>query len=81
MEVIFNNLEELRKRITPAINTKLKELKNNNYYITTEEDIWEYLKIKWRESINLTLYDIINDIINLNNNSIEEYAIKRRNEK
>lgn len=78
MEVNFNNLKELKQRITPAINTKIKELRKNNYLITTHEDIWEYLKQKkWIKSTNLTLYDIINDILNLNNETIEEYAIKR----
>ena len=55
----FNNLQELKTRITPALKTKVKEL---NSFIT-EEDIWKYLKTKWKTSTNLTLYDIINDII------------------
>lgn len=79
MEISFNSLKELKQRITPAINTKIKELRNNNYLITTENDIWEYLKEeKWIKSNNLTLYDIINDILKLNNETIEEYSIKRR---
>lgn len=78
MEISFNSLKELKQRITPAINTKIKELRNNNYLITTENDIWEYLKEeKWIKSNNLTLYDIINDILKLNNETIEEYSIKR----
>ena len=64
----FKNLQELKERITPALNTKVKEI---NSYVT-EEDIWNYLKIKWKKEINLTLYDIINDIINLKKEEIEE---------
>lgn len=78
MNLEFNNLQELKDRITPAINTKLKELKTKNFNIITKEDIWNYLiEKKWKKSKDLTLYDIINDILNLDDNEIEEYAIKR----
>ena len=70
MDIEFKNLLELKERITPALKTKVKEI---NSYVT-EENIWEYLKIKWKKSNNLTLYDIINDIINLDKNTIEEYV-------
>ena len=75
----FNTLEELKKRVSPAIDTKLKELKTNYYYDVTEEDIWEYLKIKWKKKNNLTLYDIVNDIINLDNEEILEFSIRSGN--
>lgn len=75
----FNTLEELKKRVSPAIDTKLKELKANYYYDVTEEDIWEYLKIKWKKKNNLTLYDIVNDIINLDNEEILEFSIRSGN--
>ena len=73
----FKNLQELKERITPALNTKVKEI---NSYVT-EEDIWNYLKIKWKKEINLTLYDIINDIINLKKEKIEEYVRSEANDK
>lgn len=77
MDIEFKNLEELKKRIMPAIQTKQKEL-NKKYKIVTQDDIWNYLiKTKWKKSTNLTLYDIVNDILNLNNEEIKEYAIKR----
>lgn len=74
----FNNLKELKERITPALKTKVKELKNKNYTLITEEHIWEYLiKNKWKKSENLTLYDIINDILNIKEDEINDYVIKR----
>ena len=77
MDIEFNDLNELKKRITPALNTKLKELKKNNYKIATIDDIWNYLiKNKWKTSKDLTLYDMINDILNTENEDIEEYAIR-----
>lgn len=72
----FNNLQELKTRITPALNTKVKEI---NSYVT-EEDIWKYLKTKWKTSTNLTLYDIINDIIKLKKEEIEEYVRSEKND-
>ena len=72
----FNNLQELKTRITPALNTKVKEI---NSYVT-EEDIWNYLKLKWKKETNLTLYDIINDIINLKKEDIEEYVRSEAND-
>lgn len=77
MDIEFKNLSELKTRITPALNTKVKEI---NSYVT-KEDIWEYLKIKWKKSNNLTLYDIINDIIKLDKNTIEEYVRSEANDK
>lgn len=73
----FNNLLELKQRITPALITKVKEI---NSYVT-EEDIWNHLKIKWKKSTNLTLYDIINDIIKLKKEDIEEYVRSDTNDK
>jgi hypothetical protein len=77
MDIEFNSLEELKQRVTPALETKLKELKSKNYNYVTIEDIWQFLIKNWKKGKDLTLYDIINDILNLNNEDIEEYAVKR----
>ena len=74
----FETLDELKKRITPAIETKIKELKTNFYEGITTEDIWEYLKIKWKKEKNLTLYDIVNDILNIDNETIFQFSEGRR---
>lgn len=77
MDIEFKSLTELKKRVTPALYTKLKELKSQNYKYVTIDDIWNFLIKDWKKGKNLTLYDIINDILNLNNEDIEEFAIKR----
>ena len=77
MDIEFKNLEELKSRITPALETKVKEINS----FVTKEDIWNYLKEKWKKTNNLTLYDIINDIIKLDKNTIEEYARSETNDK
>ena len=75
----FSSLTELRNRIKPAIETKLKELKANYYTNINEDDIWEYLKNSWKNKTDLTLYDIVNDILNLDNETINEYVLRRIN--
>lgn len=81
MNIEFKNLQELKERINPALDMKIKELKTKNYNLITKEDIWNYLKNnKWKNSNDLTLYDIINDIMNIEDEKIEAYAIKRSEE-
>ena len=77
MDIEFKSLSELKKRVTPALYTKLKELKKENYSFVTIDDIWEFLIKDWKKGKNLTLYDIINEILDLNDEDIEEYALKR----
>ncbi len=74
----FNSIEELKKRTTPALIAKLNELKAKNYNLISIDDIWNFLiKNKWQKAIDLTLYDIINDIMNVNEEELEEYGIRR----
>ena len=38
-------------------------------------DIWNYLKLtKWSTANNLLLYQMVDDILNLDNNEIDEYV-------
>lgn len=75
MNIEFKNLLELKNRIEPAIKSKVKEFNN-----ITEEDIWNYLKLKWKKGTNLTLYDLINDIMNLKEIEIKEYKRSDKND-
>ena len=74
----FETLDELKKRIMPAIETKISEIKANYYNEVTTDDIWEYLKTKWKTEKELTLYDIINDILNLDNETIFQFSERRK---
>ncbi len=61
----FNNLTELKNRLMPALRIKKEEINNKNI---TEEDIWNYLKdTKWKKSNDLSLSDMVNDILKLDN--------------
>lgn len=79
----YNSQEELFQGLIPAFNVKLKLLKNTEYSYITKEDIWNYLKeTKWKNSINLTLADMVEDIIHADNKEIDIYLKnKLKNEK
>ena len=44
MDIKFETLEELYKRIKPALITKKNEMHRDGYIYIKEEDIWNYLK-------------------------------------
>lgn len=65
MDIKFNNVKELYKRVEPALRTKRRFLMKKGVKVK-EEDIFKYLaKEKWSKSTNLSLSDIVSDIINL----------------
>ena len=74
MDIEFSSLEELYKRLKPALNTKCGEIRAQGYAYIKEEDIWNYLKeIKWKSSKDLSLYEMVSDILNLESESIDSY--------
>lgn len=85
MDVEFNSLEELYNRIKPALTTKKEEMRRNGYVYIKEEDIWNYLKeIKWRNSKNLSLYQMTSDILDTDDMIIDEFLrekLKLKNRK
>ena len=75
MDIEFNSIKELYDRVTPALNTKVTELKRNDLDYIKKDDIWNYLKDKkWSKANNLLLYQMVDDILNLDNNEIDEYV-------
>ena len=75
MDIEFNNIKELYDRVTPALNAKVTELKRNDLDYIKKDDIWNYLKItKWSKANNLLLYQMVDDILNLDNYEIDEYV-------
>lgn len=64
MDLNFSSVEELKKRLMPALRVRKRELKLNNYYIT-EEEIWNYfVNNHWKKSIQLSLAKMVDDILN-----------------
>ena len=80
MDIEFESLEELYKRIKPALVTKKNEMHRDGYIYIKEEDIWNYLKeIKWQDAKWLSLYDMTSDILNTENSIIDSYLKEKLN--
>ena len=73
----YNSLKELYNALIPAFNVKLRMLKNNNYYNITRKDIWQYLQYtKWIQSTDLSISEMVSDIINVDVEKIVKYKEK-----
>lgn len=78
--VEFKSLRELYERVTPALYSKAKELKNLGFKYVTEKDIWNYLVEKsWKNKVNLELHELISDIINCDNLLLNDYVMNKLN--
>ena len=68
----FQSIKELYDRLLPALKTKKTEMLRLGIDYIQEEDIWNYLKeIKWKKASNLSLYEMVNDVLNTDNSLIE----------
>lgn len=82
MEIEFSSVEELYNRLKPALRTKRTELNEYGYGYLKIEDIWNYLKEnKWVNSRNLSLNDMVSDILNADNELIDDYFKEKLNKK
>ena len=60
---MFDNLEELKERLEPALNKRESDLYILGYKVT-KEDIWNDLSLnKWKNSSFLTLNEMVDDIL------------------
>lgn len=84
MDIEFSSLDELYKRIYPALKTKKNELKRCGYEYIKEKDIWTYLSTtKWKTSKGLMLSNMVSDILNADNEKIDKYlkeTLKKRSD-
>jgi hypothetical protein len=70
----FNTEQELYDRVLPALTSKVSELERKNIKNIKQRDIWQMLKqTKWMTAHDLTLAEIVSDILNLNPLDIEAY--------
>lgn len=75
MDTDFKTAKELYDRVTPALNSKVKELKRNNIDYVKKEDIWNYLIVNvWTKEKGLELADVVDDILNVPNWELENYV-------
>ena len=74
-EFYFKNITDLYNRLKPALRSKVKELKIRHKLVIKEEDIFRYLSdYKWIKSNDLTLHDMVDDILCLDNETIINYV-------
>ena len=71
----FRSKEELYNRVLPALYSKIKEVRKLGFKFITEKDIWNYLvENEWKNRVNLELYDLINDILYVDNYRLNDYV-------
>ena len=71
----FSSIEELYKRVQPALNSKVKDLTRVGVNYVQKADVWNYLKNNiWCKKSNLTLGEIVNDIMTTPNAELEMYV-------
>lgn len=62
----FNSINELYTRLLPAIKTKIMEFRREKIYSLECYDIWNYcLNMLWKNKNDLRLYEMVNDILNI----------------
>lgn len=72
----FSSLSDLYKKIFPALNIKSAEFKRERVHVLPI-DIWNYcLNYKWKNKKDLRIYEIVDDILNLNVLDLEIYLKK-----
>lgn len=77
-ELDINNSVTLYKRLTPALNTKIRELKKSNIDYIRNEDIWNFLqRYKWKNS-NPSLDMMVDDILNIDNSKLDYYVKEKK---
>jgi len=60
----FSSLEELYRGLLPALKTKVSEMKQEKMNVSVEE-VWRYFcKNVWPNKKDLTLGEMVNDILN-----------------
>lgn len=63
MDLEFRSIEELKHRLMPALKIRVRELKKEKYSVD-EDSLWEYFVRIWQEKKNLTLSDLVDDVLN-----------------
>ncbi len=72
----FKTIDDLYKRLKPALYSKVLELKRLGLDYIKEEDIFNYLlESAWSNKDNLSIYELTNDILYLDKNLITNYVM------
>lgn len=67
MNIEFNSIMDLYKKVLPALKIKKREMKKRGIE-KSESDIFNHLiKTRWSKMVNLSLNEVVNDILNYQN--------------
>lgn len=70
----FTSQKELYLKLLPVFNVKKRLISITKYKDITNEFIWKYLiETKWRNSINLTIGEMVNDIITIDIDKVHKF--------
>lgn len=70
MNIKFNSAYELYNKVLPALRVKRRELNKKGKNVKENDIFLSLIKDKWKEETNLTLNEVVNDILNYNGNDI-----------
>ena len=72
----FTSLQQLYRKLLPAFNVKKRLILKSKYKDINNEKIWNYLtETKWKEATDLSLPEMINDIITVFLEDIYKYMV------
>ena len=78
MDYEFTSVLDLKAHIKPALDSKVRELQRKNINYVSQDDIFEYLRnMVWPLKSNLTLYNIVDDILNTDNEIFSNYVVSK----
>ena len=78
MDYEFSSVLDLKAHIKPALDSKVRELQRKNINYVSQDDIFEHLRnMVWPLKSNLTLYNIVDDILNTDNEIFSNYVVSK----
>ena len=75
----FNDYNDLKNLVYPALTSKVKELKCFGYDFINQDGVWDLLyELVWRGRRGVALCDVVNDILNFNNEKLYKKFIEKK---
>ena len=75
-------IKALYKQLLPALKTKRREIVLSGFPYITTEDIFNYMKqIKWKNTKEISLAEMVSDVLNTDTYDIVNYLDNKTNKK